>query len=361
MRPEKPGVRERTCGDGPVPPPGRGEQQARHDERVRGRERAQERRDQPAHGALLVGVEDPVLGEAGEAAIGEAELLGEPVGHAGVSPPLERYEVDVDQPPGREPAADGDDRQRDPAPPDPVERDEAARARRRRAAGGGGGARRARPWSSRRRRATTGAAASRGRPTRRTRARGGRPRRAAAASPPPRPRPRTRRPARPPSTRPPRRARCRGPPPARGAPSRGCGAPARRRGRAAPRGGCGRSRRRDERHAEVVDADRHREQRAQVGRAEEVVLLRPGLPDEVVRPSRRRPRGASGRAGGACAPPPGTSGSASSGRRACRRAPPRGRRPPASRARRRARSRRSSGRRRTPRPTKGRSHASPWT
>ena len=124
VRPEEPGVRERARGDRPVPRPRCGEQQAHGDERVRGRERAQERRDQPADGALLVGVEDPVLREAREAAIREAELLREPVGHAGVPPPLERHEVDVDQPPGREPAAHCDDRQPDPAPPDPVERDE---------------------------------------------------------------------------------------------------------------------------------------------------------------------------------------------------------------------------------------------
>src|SRR6185437_878695 len=86
---------------------------------------AQERRDQPADGALLVGVENPVLGEAREAAVREPELLREPVGDAGVPPPLERYEVHVDQSPGREPAADRDDRQPDPAPPDPIERDEA--------------------------------------------------------------------------------------------------------------------------------------------------------------------------------------------------------------------------------------------
>ena len=77
-----------------------------------------------ADGALLVGVEDPVLREAREAAVREAELLREPVGHPGVPPPLQRHEVDVDQSPGREPAAHRDDRQADPAPPGPVERDE---------------------------------------------------------------------------------------------------------------------------------------------------------------------------------------------------------------------------------------------
>ena len=100
-------------------------------------------------------------------------------------------------------------------------------------------------------------------------------------------------------------------------PSRGCGVRGRPQGRrspAVPRALT--SRRRGQ--PEVVDSNRAGEQRPQVGRAEEVVLLRPGLPREVVR-ARPAARAASGRAAGAYAPRPGTSGSASSRTPAARR------------------------------------------
>src|SRR4029077_20318124 len=91
-----------------------------------GRERAQEGRDEAASRALLVRVENPVLGEPREAPVGEPELLGEPAGDTGVAPPVERDEVHVDEPPGREADADADERQADPAPPGAVEHDESA-------------------------------------------------------------------------------------------------------------------------------------------------------------------------------------------------------------------------------------------
>ena len=99
MRPEESRVDDRAGRDRPPPWP-RGDEEEQHDdEGVRGRERAEEGRDEPAGRALLVGVQDPVLRQVREAAVGEPELLVEPVGDAGVAPPLERDEVDVDEPP----------------------------------------------------------------------------------------------------------------------------------------------------------------------------------------------------------------------------------------------------------------------
>ena len=95
------------------------------------------------------------------------------------------------------------------------------------------------------------------------------------------------------------------------------------RGRAARCAGIGPSRDRHERHAEVADLDRAREERPEVRRAEQVVLPRPRLAREVVRATGERRRAASGRAGASCAPRSGTSGSGWSRRRAGRRGAPR--------------------------------------
>ena len=126
VRPEEPGVHDRPGSDRPASRPHRGEQEQHDDQRIRRRERAQEGRDEAASRALLVRVENPVLGEPREAPVGEPELLGEPVGDTGVAPPVERDEVHVDEPPGREADADADERQADPAPPGAVEHDESA-------------------------------------------------------------------------------------------------------------------------------------------------------------------------------------------------------------------------------------------
>ena len=96
-----------------------GDEVEEHDhEHVRGRERAEERRAEPADRVLLVArVQNPVLRQAREArAVDEPELLLEPAGHARVAPPLERHEVDVDEPPGRDRDRDADERQREAAP-----------------------------------------------------------------------------------------------------------------------------------------------------------------------------------------------------------------------------------------------------
>ena len=260
------------------------EEEQDDDERVRRRERAQERRDEPPHRALLVGVQDPVLGEAREAPVGEPELLLEPAGHAGVAPPLERHEVDVDEPPDREPArrrrrasarsaSTTCGRAEQPAEEVRAERQQVVPERVQLAA--------------RRRlavRATTAARASRRRRSRRTRARAGRPRAGGQRPGCRRARPPARRAGARPSTPRRRRAPCRARRRPRGAPSRGCGARARRRGRRArPRGSA-------RRHVDATSvrprlsiSHRDREERPQVGRAEQVVLPRPRLPGEVVR------------------------------------------------------------------------------
>src|SRR6185312_13209408 len=125
MGPEEPRVHDHACGRRPPPRPGGDEQEEHDDERVGGRERAQEGRDEAADRALLVRVQDPVLGQVREAAVGEPELLVEPVGYAGVAPPLERHEVDVDEAEHRERGADTDECHDDATPPRAIERDEA--------------------------------------------------------------------------------------------------------------------------------------------------------------------------------------------------------------------------------------------
>ena len=103
MRPEKAGVGDDRRGDRPPrPPPGDEEEQDDH-EHVRGRERAEEGRDEPPDRVVLVArVEDPVLRQPAEPLVDEPELLLEPARHARVAPPLQRHEVDVGEAPERE-------------------------------------------------------------------------------------------------------------------------------------------------------------------------------------------------------------------------------------------------------------------
>ena len=91
-----------------VAPPRRGDKDRRQ-QHVRRRERAEERRDEPAQRPLVAGVVDPVLGQAGEAAVLEPELLPEPAGHTRVAPGLQGDGVDVDQPPRRDDGGDAED------------------------------------------------------------------------------------------------------------------------------------------------------------------------------------------------------------------------------------------------------------
>ena len=107
-------------------PPGGGEQD-RDQQHVRGGERAEERRDEPAQRPLVAEVVDPVLRQAREAlAVVEPELLAEPARHAGVAPGLQRDGVDVDEPPGRDDTRDAEDRPTEAAPVGMAERDPAA-------------------------------------------------------------------------------------------------------------------------------------------------------------------------------------------------------------------------------------------
>jgi hypothetical protein len=83
-------------------PPHR-EDEEHGDERVGGRQRAEKRRHEPPKRIRLVaGVVHPVLGKTGEPPVVEPELLAVPARHAGVAPPLQRHEVDVEQPPERD-------------------------------------------------------------------------------------------------------------------------------------------------------------------------------------------------------------------------------------------------------------------
>ena len=103
--------------DGPPGAAARDEVEEDDHEDVRGRERAEEGRDEPADRVLLVTrVQDPVLRQAGEAAVDEPELFLVPAGHPRVAPPLERDEVDVGEAPDRQRHRDAGESERE-APP----------------------------------------------------------------------------------------------------------------------------------------------------------------------------------------------------------------------------------------------------
>ena len=111
----------------PARTPPRGGEQDRDEQHVRGRERAEERRDEPAQRVLVARVVEPVLRQPGEAlAVVETELLAEPSGDSGVAPGLERDRVDVDEPPRGDDPRGGEDRVTEPAPVVVAERDPAA-------------------------------------------------------------------------------------------------------------------------------------------------------------------------------------------------------------------------------------------
>ena len=109
---------EEQAAEGAQPPralPGSRDEQ-RDEEHVRGRERAEEGRDEPAQRPLVAGVVDEVLRQARDSRpVVEPELLREPAGHARVAPGVEWDRVDVDQPPSGDRCGRSEHEQTDPA------------------------------------------------------------------------------------------------------------------------------------------------------------------------------------------------------------------------------------------------------
>ena len=188
----------------------RGEQH--DDEHVGGRERAEERRDEPPRpGSPRPGVEDPVLGQAREALGSRARAAR----RTSPGTPESRHHCERHErrrrraPTTASATATPTSATSEPAPPRRGRGRAGGRGSRRRRAAGGAAARRARRARSPRRRATPAAAASRRRRARRTRARAGRPRGGAGSRP--RPRARRRAPTRSSAPSRPRRRRARCP------------------------------------------------------------------------------------------------------------------------------------------------------
>ena len=128
-REEEPGRADRDEHGGQRPAtavlPGDAGEEQRDDEGERGRERADEARDEPPEQPVL-GVERPVVREAARTVVVEAELVAEVADRAGAAPPLDVDRIEVDQPADGQRCTGAEQRPADPAELDAVEDQRAA-------------------------------------------------------------------------------------------------------------------------------------------------------------------------------------------------------------------------------------------